>query len=176
MSDLGCTIDKSQMSGMKYCTPIFDLIEENGIIKLHAPHWVNVAVYHRDYKHWVMAKEHRHGINKDVEEFMSGTVEEGETAKAAALRELKEEFGYDIIKNVVRIEQLYEENVNPAFMDNKITGFYIEVEGDPGDTNFDEDENVSSKLHASPFFVNNGIISKFTFCKLKELGLYKKID
>lgn len=172
MNNLGCTIDKSQPMEMIYKTPIFDVIEKDGIIRLHAPNWINVAVFNRDYDEWIMAKEHRHGINKDVQEFMSGTIEEGESAKAAAIRELKEELGYDPL-NIVRIEKLYCENVNPAFMDNEVTGFYIEVEGNPGNTNFDEDENVETVQQSFPVLLYNGLISELTYCKLKELGLYK---
>ena len=167
MSDLKLKIDENEINEVKHHTPIFDLIENTntGIVKIHAPNWVNIAVFNKEENVWVMAREYRHGIDKEVIEFMSGTVEEGETAKEAALRELKEEFGYDI-NNLISIQTLYEENVNPAFMDNKITGFYIVVEGKPGKQHLDDNEKVEPYTSSRITLKNNGLISMHTLYAL----------
>ena len=168
-NDLKIKIDNTEMNNLVFHTPIFDLKLDNNtnIVKLHAPNWVNIAVYNQSTHKWIMSRETRHGIGKEVIEFMSGTVEEGETAKEAAFRELQEEFGYGI-NNLVSIKKLYEENVNPAFMDNKITGFYIIVEGLPGEQNLDEGEDVAAHAHERIQFKNQGLISMHTLYALDQ--------
>jgi 8-oxo-dGTP pyrophosphatase MutT (NUDIX family) len=121
-------------------TPIFDVVEEskkapngkNGTyVKIKAPNWVSAVVERTqaDFcERFVMTAQHRHGVDEVLTEFPCGMVEEGETALDAILRECEEEIGLDRSK-VLEIKKLYEANPNPAFMDNKMTCFYIKVEG-----------------------------------------------
>jgi ADP-ribose pyrophosphatase len=82
-----------------------------------------------DYnERFVMTAQYRHGVDKVMEEFPCGMVEEGESPLDAILRECEEEIGLEKDK-ILQIRKLYESNPNPAFMDNRMTCYYIEVEG-----------------------------------------------
>lgn len=121
-------------------TPIFDVVNENKkapngkngtYVKIKAPNWVSAIVTRTcaDYnERFVMTAQYRHGVDKVMEEFPCGMVEEGESPLDAILRECEEEIGLDKNK-ILQIRKLYESNPNPAFMDNKMTCYYIEVEG-----------------------------------------------
>lgn len=170
------TLDKTADSSTVIKTPVFDInINSKNYVKLHAPEWVNVAVFNRDTHSWVLSKETRYGTGLQTIEFMSGTVEEGEEPKIAALRELREEFGYDI-ENIVRVESLYDVNANPAFMDNQMHGYYIEVEGEPKEQKLDDNEDV--KPYKVVYFdisdfENQGAFSTLTYMYLLQKGLLK---
>lgn len=127
-------------SQVKLHTPIFDVVNENKkapngkngtYVKIKAPNWVSAIVTRTcaDYnERFVMTAQYRHGVDKVMEEFPCGMVEEGESPLDAILRECEEEIGLDKNK-ILQIRKLYESNPNPAFMDNKMTCYYIEVEG-----------------------------------------------
>lgn len=170
------TLDKTEDSSSIIKTPVFDIaIDNKNYVKLHAPEWVNVAVFNRDSCSWVLSKETRYGTGLETVEFMSGTVEEGEEPKMAALRELREEFGYDI-ENIVRIESLYDVNANPAFMDNQMHGYYIEVEGNPKEQKLDANEDVKPcevVYFDDSAFENQGAFSTLTYMYLVQRGFLK---
>ena len=140
-------------------TPIFDVVGENKkapngkngtYVKIKAPNWVSAIVTRTqaDFcERFVMTAQYRHGVNKVMEEFPCGMVEEGESPLDAILRECEEEIGLDRSK-ILQITKLYESNPNPAFMDNKMTCYYIEVEGTcRQQQNLDENEFIEVRYH-----------------------------
>ena len=73
-------------------------------------------------KQFVMVKQWRHGAGELSLEFPGGVFEDGEDALVAAVRELREETGY----NPGKIEKLGEFNPNPAIMSNRVHFFLAE--------------------------------------------------
>ncbi len=147
-------------------TPIFDVVKTekenpNGkighFVSIDAPNWVSSIVFNRDTNKWMMVREFRHGINKYIYEFPSGTVEENETQEDAIIRELKEELG---VTNVSIIEKLFEGCPNVAMFNNKWTFFYCEVSGKDKQKldKFEDVEPVEMRLNEiEEAFKNMGI-------------------
>lgn len=131
-------------------TPIWKVMETektmpNGKIgkftSLKAPNWVSAVIVNKDTGKFIMNREFRHGVNKVIIEFPCGTVEEGESAENACIREVKEETGFTNVKIVTK---LYTGNPNPAFMDNRMTCFLVVVSGRPEKQNLDADEFITT--------------------------------
>ena len=76
---------------------------------LEYPDWVN-AVALTDDGQVILVKQYRHGIQKEIIELVSGTVDPGENPDECVARELTEETGF-VFENVVR---LCEISPNPA--------------------------------------------------------------
>ena|GEM_PF-898950 len=114
--------------------------KQGKFVSLKCPDWCSALIYNKDTKKFIMVKEFRHGVNKEVYEFPSGTVEEGETPAEACVREVKEETGY---KDVKIITQLYRKCPNPAFMNNHMNGFLVEVSGERDKQHLDENEFIN---------------------------------
>lgn len=130
-------------------TPIWKVMETektmpNGktgkFTSLVAPDWVSAVIVNADTGKFIMNHEFRHGENKIISEFPCGTVEEGESAEDACIREVKEETGF---KNVRIVTRLYKGNPNPAFMNNRMTCFLVVVSGRPEKQNLDADEFIT---------------------------------
>lgn len=90
--------------------------------ELNAPNWVTVIPILRDEQNgdtFLMVRQYRHGSDRVTVEFPAGTVERGEPARDAGLRELLEETGYrpDIFEEIGSVSP------NPAFMNNVVTTF-----------------------------------------------------
>lgn len=81
---------------------------------LRAPDWVNVVAL-VDPDHVVLVRQWRFGIAGPTLEIPGGMVDDGETAEAAAARELWEETGY----RARRWDRLGEVEPNPAFLTNR---------------------------------------------------------
>ena len=136
--------------------PIFDVSltkkvapngKEGNYVSIKSPDWVS-AIVEVEKDSWrgekfVMVSQFRHGLNKVVTEFPCGMVEEGESSLDAILRECEEEIGLDRNK-VLEVKKLYEANPNPnpAFMNNKMTCYYIKVETINSEQNLDENEFI----------------------------------
>lgn len=119
--------------------------KEGNYVSIKSPDWVS-AIVEVEKDSWrgekfVMVSQFRHGLNKIITEFPCGMVEEGETPLDAILRECEEEIGLDKNK-ILEIKKLYEANPNPAFMNNKMTCYYIKVETINSEQNLDENEFV----------------------------------
>lgn len=91
-------------------------------VVLIVKHWEENKYLYIDYKH------------QNWKCFISGGVDEGETSRAATIRELKEESGYTSIKN---IEELPFKMANVFYAAHKgvnrystVTSFYIELADD----------------------------------------------
>lgn len=93
-------------------------LETNGVerdfIRLASPDWVNVLALTED-RQMVFVRQYRHGTRTVTLEIPGGMVDEGETAEAAGLRELREETGY-AAESARTLASVWP---NPAFMDNR---------------------------------------------------------
>ena len=85
---------------------------------ISAPDWVNVLAVTPDGQA-VLVRQFRAGIHGDTLEFPGGMVDPGETAEAAAARELAEETGYV----AARWTALGTCHPNPAFLVNRLHTF-----------------------------------------------------
>lgn len=129
-------------------TRIWDVLETektmpNGktgkFVSLLAPDWVSAIIKNTDTGEFIMSHEYRQGINEWIYEFPCGTMEKGETPEETVIREVAEETGY---KNAKIVATLFKANPNPAFMNNVMTCFYIEVSGSPESQHLDNDEFI----------------------------------
>jgi len=91
---------------------------------------------------FVMVRQWRHGERELSLEFPGGVFEKGESAEAAAARELREETGY----RAGKIEKLGEFNPNPAIMSNHVHIFLAWDLESPSRQELDEDEYVEVEI------------------------------
>lgn len=92
-------------------------------VGLNAPDWVMAIVLDPDFN-TLIVKQSRWGSEDETVEFPCGTVEKGERPQLAALRELKEETGFepddeDTMRHFVSV------NPNPAYFNNAMSVFII---------------------------------------------------
>jgi len=93
-------------------------------------------------KKFVMVWQWRFGSQSFSLEFPGGVFEPGENSQDAALRELREETGYQ----PASIRKLGEFSPNPAIMSNTVHLFLAEGLVDTGAQSLDEDEFVEVEL------------------------------
>ena len=86
----------------------------------------------------ILIKQYRKAIDKEIYEIPAGMIDFGEEPQKAALRELKEETGFDAKKS----EYLLETYSSPGFTNEKIFIFYAE-DLILGEQDLDEFENLS---------------------------------
>ena len=86
---------------------------------LEYPDWVNMVALN-SHGEVLITELYRHGVRKYGLEIPCGTVEQGETALAAAKRELLEETGYT--GSFIKVSQL---SPNPATHTNTIHTFLV---------------------------------------------------
>lgn len=85
----------------------------------------------------ILVKQYRKAIENFLYEIPAGKINVAEEPKECALRELKEETGYEA-KNVTKIYEIYS---TPGFSNEKI--YLFKAEGLTfTSTNFDEDEDI----------------------------------
>ena len=166
--------------------PIFDVSlikkiapnkKEGNYVSIKSPDWVSAIVETEKAsfrENFVMVSQYRHGENKVLTEFPCGMVEEGETPIDAILRECEEEIGLNKNK-ILEIKKLYEANPNPAFMNNKMTCYYIKVESVNSEQKLDENEFVKKvffdidKVESIMNFPETSIMMKHAWEKYKKL-------
>jgi len=105
------------------------------------PDWVNIIAI-TNKREVVLIEQFRYGVEKVILEIPGGLIDEGETPKNAAKRELAEETGFSAEKWIL----LGESNPNPAIQNNKIYHFLALNASKTGNVNFDENESVITKL------------------------------
>lgn len=118
-----------------FAGPIFDVSSVQrsstdgrvgSFIEIDAPEWATIIPWFRDNQgvpHFVMVRQYRHGSDSVTIEFPAGTVDPGEDPKVAALRELREETGYEPIEDVILLGSI---SPNPAFMNNRVWFYFVE--------------------------------------------------
>ena len=108
---------------------------------LDAADWAIIipAVDTEQGRQFVMVRQWRHGINELSLEFPGGVMEKDEDSAQAALRELKEETGYEFGK----ITKLGEFGPNPAILSNTVHFYLAEDLINIGPQSLDDDEHIS---------------------------------
>ena len=90
---------------------------------------------------FVFIRQFRKAMERTCFEVMAGNVDPGEASEAAAVRELKEETGYEP-DSIRFLSSIYP---SMGYCDERIDIFYADVH-EPGDTNFDHDEEIETVL------------------------------
>ena len=89
----------------------------------------------------IFVRQYRYAVGEEVLEIPAGKLEEGEDPSAAAVRELKEETGYDAL-DLKHIATVYP---SPGYTSEKIYIYFCKC-GNRGNTDFDEDEDLQFQL------------------------------
>ena len=132
----------------------FDLVrrreEETGregeFYLLEANDWINVIAITTDNQ-LVLVEQYRHGTDEFELEIVGGMLDGNETPQEAAIRELREETGYEITSDSI-VEELGSALTNPAFLNNRCHMFLITNVKQSGQQAFDEHENII--VHLAP--------------------------
>ena len=127
-------VDTVEMEGQKYTKR--EIVERHPSVGI-------VAITEDD--EIILIKQYRKAIDKEIYEIPAGMVDFGEEPQKAALRELKEETGYEAKKS----DYLAEIYSSPGFTNEKLFIFYAE-DLILGDQDLDEFEHLSCLLYTSP--------------------------
>src|SRR5581483_3334777 len=111
---------------------------------LHPPDWVNVIAI-TSAGEIVLTEEFRHGTERVELEIPSGIIESGEPPRDAAVRELREETGYEPT-SATEIRELGTVSPNTALMSNTSYTFLITNVRRSATPSFDEMENIAVRL------------------------------
>ena len=91
---------------------------------------------------FVFIKQFRKAMERICFEVMAGNCDPGEEPKAAAIRELREETGY-APDSIRPLGPIYP---SVGYCTERIDIFYADVHADPGETDFDGDEEIETIL------------------------------
>ena len=105
---------------------------------------VAVIARRRDGR-FVFIRQFRKAMERVCFEVMAGNADTGEAAEAAAVRELKEETGYEP-DSIRFLSSIYP---SVGYCTERIDIFFAEVH-EPGETDFDQDENIETVLITQP--------------------------
>jgi ADP-ribose pyrophosphatase len=109
----------------------------------HPPSVVLIAL--KDARHVILIRQYRPSIGRELWEFPAGSLNEGETAEAAALRECEEEIGL-VPQQIQRIRGLFPA---PGFCDEELIFFRVSDFRAPAPDSLhkpDEDEDIHSQV------------------------------
>ena len=129
-------------------TPIFDLVSKNvpmlgfNPVGINAPDWVCILA--KTKGSFVMVRQLRYGLMKQITEFPCGQVDKGEEPSDTALRELWEETGV-YLDDQSGLIHLGSVATNPAFMNNRMHYFFVDLDKckhHKGDQHLDEHEEL----------------------------------
>jgi ADP-ribose pyrophosphatase len=136
-----------------YKSRVFSLVVENILfpngrshevsIVRHPPSVVLIAM--NDARHVILIRQYRPSIGRELWEFPAGSLNAGETAEAAALRECEEEIGL-VPQQILRIRGLFPA---PGFCDEELIFFRVSDFRAPAPDSIrkpDEDEDIHSQL------------------------------
>jgi len=101
---------------------------------------VAVIARRRDGR-FVFIRQFRKALERICFEVMAGNCDPGEESEAAAIRELKEETGYEP-DSIRFLSSIYP---SVGYCTERIDIFYADVH-EPGETDFDHDENIETVL------------------------------
>ena len=99
---------------------------------------IAVLVQHRKGP-FLLVQQFRKPVEREVLEIVAGTLDPGEDPELCARRELREETGYTA-EHIVSLGTLYP---TPGYSSELIHVFFAEVDGKPGESEMDHDENVT---------------------------------
>ena len=131
--------------------------ERREAMVLRAPDWVNVIALD-DEERVLLVRQWRFGIQAPTLEIPGGMVDEGESDRAAAERELYEETGC----RAAHWRRLGEVHPNPAFLANRCATWVatgLEVIGEPPGDGEEELTVERAPLAAVPRLVRDGEIT-----------------
>jgi ADP-ribose pyrophosphatase len=136
-------------------SPRLDVEQE--VLVLEAGVWVNIIPLTDDGQ-VVMVRQFRHGTRSVTLEIPGGLVDPGDASpQAAALRELREETGYE----AARVRQIGTVEPNPAIFDNVCHTFLAEGVRPATDQSLDHGEDIEVELwplSAMPGLIASGQI------------------
>lgn len=130
---------------------------EHDYFRLESTDWVNIVPVTRRGE-LVLVRQQRHGIEADTLEIPGGMVDPGEDPTTAALREMREETGYEGAK----AEPLGWLHPNPAIQGNRLHMFLardVVRVGDPEPDPREEVEVVTVPITMAREMVRTGVIS-----------------
>ena len=166
-------------------TPVFNVVSKKfenqsfSPVGLNCNDWVMICVKDTKNDRWLLVEQTRWGIEGKTIEFPCGTVEPSEVERygrsfarfVAAERELKEETGLKLNDDVHLLE-LATFNPNPAYFNNTMTIFYVEVSDleykvsfDASGLTLDKDEDCK------PFLTSSGDYDPLYEVRKSGLGL-----
>ena len=114
---------------------------ETAIVR-HRPSVVLIPMEDRD--HVVLVRQYRHSIRRELWELPAGSLDDGESAEAAARRECEEEIGR-VPHTIERLRGLYP---TPGYCDEEMIFFRVsDLREPPADSPHkpDEDEDIQAK-------------------------------
>jgi ADP-ribose pyrophosphatase len=103
------------------------------------PDAVVMVPFHKTKKKMVITKEYRVPLADYEYGFPAGLIDEGETVREAARRELKEETGLDLTRFIKIGPSIYS---SAGMTDESVSMVYIECDGDPSNHRNEESENI----------------------------------
>ena len=107
------------------------------------PAGVGIVAYSLDKQSILLQKEFRMSCNAWVVTFPAGLIDSGETAEVAAIREVKEETGVDVIQVDDVLSPCY---TSQGFSDEKMTIVVCRCQGEPRPSE-DETEEIFAKWY-----------------------------
>lgn len=111
---------------------------------LEYPAWVNVVALTPEGG-VVLVEQYRHGVHKILRELPAGIVEKEDTPRSAAMRELREETGYE----AAEWRDLGSMDANPATQTNKSWSFLAINANHVGRQQLDATEDI--EVRVEPF-------------------------
>jgi len=141
-------------------------------VYIDAPDWVNVIAL-TENDEVVLIEQYRHGIGAVTLEIPGGTVDEGEAAMAAGLRELAEETGY----TGEDVQTIGTVTPNPAILNNICTTLLVRNAKRTCEPDLDSMEEIAVRLEPLeliPGLIREGkinhslVLAAFHFFELLE--------